>query len=78
MQYDDENDGWLAFAAGLLIGLVIGAGVGLLGAPQSGRRTRRRLRHAVEDARDSATDRWETLGDDVRSAVESRRRRLKL
>lgn len=39
MQYDDENDGWLAFAAGLLIGLVIGAGVGLLGAPQSGRRT---------------------------------------
>lgn len=76
--YYDDRDSWWAFAAGILIGLAMGAGFGLLAAPQSGRRTRRRLRHAAQGARDNATGRWETLSDDVRSAMESRRRRLKL
>ncbi len=69
MEYDNEG-GLVNFFAGLLLGAVIGAGVALLSAPQSGRRARRRLRRAVVDMKDSATDRWEDLADDVKQRVD--------
>ncbi|HUF49708.1 MAG TPA: YtxH domain-containing protein [Longimicrobiales bacterium] len=64
MYYDDEPKA-VNFFAGMLLGVVIGASLALLTAPQSGRRTRRRLLRAVSSARDSAGERWLDLaGED--------------
>lgn len=71
-----QPTGVLGFAAGLLLGVAVGASIALLAAPQSGRRTRRALRRAVEDGLEDAGDRWESLNDDVRSAVQAGRRRV--
>ena len=77
MYYDEE---WraLSFVAGLTLGMALGAGVALLMAPQSGRRTRRQLAKAVASARDTAEDRFGEMADEVRSAVDAGRRRLRL
>ena len=57
--------------AGIGIGLtVIGAGIALLTAPQPGRRTRRRLKRGARELRDTATDRWEDLADDMKGKVD--------
>lgn len=77
MYYEDSSTS-LSFLTGLLVGAAIGAGAALLLAPQSGKRTRRRLVRAVSDAREGATDRWEGLTDDVGEAVRQGRRRLRL
>ncbi len=69
MEYDNDTQ-LVNFVSGLLLGAVIGAGVALLSAPQSGRRTRRRIRKAAVDLRDSASDRWEDLADDVKRRVD--------
>lgn len=70
MQYEDESARIFNFVTGLLLGAVVGAGVALLLAPQSGRRTRRRIRRAAEDLRDSTADRWEALSGEVRGRVD--------
>jgi len=69
MEYDNEAQ-LVNFLSGLLLGTVVGAAVALLSAPQSGRRTRRRLRKAAIDIRDSASDRWEELSEDVKRRVD--------
>lgn len=48
---------WIAFA----IGVATGAGIALLCAPQSGAKTRRRIRQGVEDAGDYLVDAREYL-----------------
>lgn len=78
MYYDDDESQVFAFVTGLALGLVIGAGVALLTAPHSGRRTRRRLRRAVSRSTQPVGDRLEEWGDDLKAAVESGRRRLNL
>ncbi|MFW6079178.1 MAG: YtxH domain-containing protein [Gemmatimonadota bacterium] len=75
MNRDDTSDA-LSFAAGLLVGMAIGVGAALLVAPQSGRRTRRRLARAIEGGLEDAGDRWESWSEDVRDAVRASRRRL--
>jgi gas vesicle protein len=79
MEYDNDAQ-FVNFFAGLLLGAVIGAGIALLSAPESGRKTRRRLRKAATDLRDSAGDRWEEVADDVKrkvdEAIEGARDRL--
>ncbi len=69
MEYDHEAQ-VINFISGLLLGAVIGAGVALLTAPQSGKRTRRRIRRTAVDVRDTATDRFDALADDVRVKVD--------
>ena len=69
MEYDHETQ-VINFISGLLLGAVIGAGVALLAAPQSGRRTRRRLKKTALTLRDSATDRWDDLAEDVKGKVD--------
>ena len=64
MYYDDESRA-VNFFAGMVLGAVIGASLALLTAPQSGKRTRRRLLRAVGTARDSAGARWRDLADDM-------------
>lgn len=75
MYYDEESRSGLNFAAGLLIGAVLGVSVALLAAPNSGRRTRRRLAGAFTDAREIAGERWVDLGDDIRVKLRAGRRR---
>jgi gas vesicle protein len=77
MYYDDES-GALNFLAGLMVGAVIGASLALLTAPQSGRKTRKRLIRAVSTAREAAGDHWEDLSDEVQDAVRAGRKRIRL
>ncbi|MBI4520912.1 MAG: YtxH domain-containing protein [Gemmatimonadetes bacterium] len=60
----------VSFLSGVLLGAVLGATAALLLAPQSGRRTRRMLRRAARDLRDSATHRLDDLTGEVRGKVE--------
>jgi len=69
MDYDDETRVF-SFLSGLALGAVIGAGVALLTAPQSGRRARRRLRRAAEGLKDTASDRWDDLSKDMKGKVD--------
>ena len=69
MEYDHETQ-VINFISGLLLGAVIGAGVALLAAPQSGRRTRRRIKKTALTLRDSATDRWDDLAEEVKGKVD--------
>jgi gas vesicle protein len=69
MEYDEDTQ-VLNFVTGLLLGAAIGAGVALLTAPEPGRRTRRRIRRKADDLRDTATDRWEGVAEDVRGKVD--------
>ena len=69
MEYDRDHHVY-SFVSGLLLGAVIGAGVALLAAPDSGRRTRRRLRKAAVEVRDSASDQWEEISSDVKEKVD--------
>lgn len=77
MYYDDESQA-LTFLSGFLLGAAVGVGIALLMAPQSGRRTRRRIKHSLEGVRNTAGDRLEDIGEDVMSAVDTSRRKLKL
>jgi len=69
MEYDRETQ-MFNFVSGLLLGAVIGAGVALLAAPQSGRRTRRRIKKVAGDLKHTASDRWDELAEDVKEKVD--------
>ena len=79
MDYDHEAP-TLNFLSGVLLGAVLGAGIALLTAPDSGRKTRTRIRRAATDAKSVAGDRFEDFADDVKlkvdDAVQSARKRL--
>jgi gas vesicle protein len=77
MYYDDESQTF-AFLAGLALGVILGAGVALLTAPHSGKRTRRQLRRAINRGSRPVTDRLEEMTDDFRTAVDAGRRRLNI
>jgi gas vesicle protein len=49
-----------------LLGAVLGAGLGLLFAPQAGERTRRDIARRARRLRAEAEERFEDLGDEVR------------
>ncbi|MGA6994503.1 MAG: YtxH domain-containing protein [Candidatus Deferrimicrobiaceae bacterium] len=68
-------------ASGLVAGAVIGAGIALLFAPQSGKNTRkdilyhskrgrRKAKRILEDFSDTVSDMVDTLGDNTMSVVE--------
>jgi len=65
MEYEDERQVF-TFIAGLAIGTLMGAGIALLLAPQSGERTRKKIARAAEDLGDSTRDRIGTASEDVR------------
>jgi len=69
MEYEHETQ-VVNFISGLILGVVIGAGIALLTAPQPGRRTRRRLQRGARELKDTATDRWEDLADDMKGKVD--------
>lgn len=69
MEYDHETQ-VVNFVAGLALGAIIGASVALLAAPESGRRTRRKIKRAADDIRSGASDRLEDLADEVKGRVD--------
>jgi gas vesicle protein len=69
MEYDDDAR-LFNFISGLICGAAIGAGVAILMAPESGKKTRRRISRAAEDLRENAGDRWDDLADEVRERVD--------
>ncbi len=69
MEYDDDAR-LFNFLSGLICGAAIGAGVALLMAPDSGKKTRKRIHRAAEDLRDTASDRWDDISDEVREKVD--------
>lgn len=62
-----DNDTRYVMLAGLslIVGVVLGTGLGLLMAPQSGSRTRRQLKNMMEDASERAGE----LAEDAKEAV---------
>ena len=72
---EDRRSGRSGFAAGLLIGLVIGAAGALMLAPRPGRETRRRLSRRLQSARHQIGQRLEDLEDTVRHEIRRRRPR---
>ncbi|NJD19189.1 MAG: YtxH domain-containing protein [Gemmatimonadetes bacterium] len=66
----DRRSQVVGFVSGLLLGAIIGAGVALLAAPDSGRGTRRRLKKAATGLKDGAADRWDELTEDVKEKVD--------
>ena len=77
MYYNDDTAS-VSFVAGLIVGVAVGAGLTLLLAPQSGRRTRRHLARRVEDVTDEAVDRWDDVAGELRSAVRTGRKKFNL
>jgi gas vesicle protein len=69
MDHDHERQ-VANFISGLLLGAIIGAGVALLTAPRPGRKTRKRLKRAAEDVRESATDRLDQIAEEVKGKVD--------
>ena len=67
MMGDDEGGG-RPFAAGLLIGALVGAGIALLFAPQSGEDTRRIIRKKARRIANQAQDRYEDVKDRIKKA----------
>jgi gas vesicle protein len=68
MRYEDG--GQFNFVAGMVFGALIGAGAALLMAPDSGKKTRKRLGRAADDLKESAADRWDEIADDVKDKVD--------
>ena len=64
------------FAAGVLIGAVLGIGLGMLFAPERGDATRRRLRKRLARLRERAGDGLESAGKRTRKELARRRQRL--
>lgn len=69
MDYDDDANA-VNFVAGFLLGAIVGAGIALLTAPDSGHRTRRRIRRVAGDLKDTAGDQIEDFAEDVKARVD--------
>jgi gas vesicle protein len=68
MTHEDGPGGAKPFTVGLILGALIGAGVALLLAPQSGEETRRLLRRRAKKLAADAQDRYEDVKDRIRRA----------
>jgi hypothetical protein len=63
-----------AFAAGIMLGVALGAGVALLFAPESGAETRRALARRGRRVTMRGRDTWDDLRDELQNAVRNRKR----
>lgn len=74
MDREGGNSGVRTFAAGLLIGALVGAGIALLVAPQSGEETRRTIARRARRLAADARERYEEARHQLHRARERRRR----
>lgn len=75
MEGENGNGRGRSFAAGLIIGGLVGAGLALLLAPQAGEDTRRGLARRARRLAGDARDRYEEAKERVRRARAERRER---
>ena len=68
----DDHSRTLAFGAGIAVGALLGAGIALLLAPQSGKATRAYIARGARRIPDRARDSWDDLGDELRLALRRR------
>lgn len=73
--YFEEEKGSYHFLTGLAIGALVGAGVALMLAPQSGKRTRRKMIQQVVTGRKKLGAKVDDWADDVGNVLRRRRRR---
>jgi gas vesicle protein len=73
---EDRGYSGSAVALGFILGGALGASLAMLFAPESGRRTRERLRDLAADLRDKTVDFSEDLRDKAEDAVERSRETL--
>lgn len=74
---DHEGGGLGAFVTGLTIGLLIGSGVALLLAPQSGEVTRKMIEKRARRVGGDVSDRWEDLRDELDLLARRGRKRMR-
>lgn len=67
---------WRDTAAAFVVGLGVGALVGILLAPASGERTRKRLRGAIESGYEEAVSKGQKLVDSAADALDDLRERV--
>jgi len=67
---DGSHDQLTGFLAGLLLGAAVGATAAILTAPQSGKRTRKRLVKTASGIKKTTGDRWDDVAEDVKSKVD--------
>jgi gas vesicle protein len=67
---DERQPQVVSFVSGLLLGAIIGAGVALLTAPDSGYKTRKRLKNAAAGLKDSASHRLDDIAEEVKGKVD--------
>lgn len=68
--------GMPGFAAGMVAGVLLGAGIALLLAPDRGSRTRRRLSRRLQRLRENASAGLDQAGTRSRRQLQRQRRRL--
>jgi gas vesicle protein len=73
----DTSKAPTGFAGGLLLGLVLGAGLALLFAPDRGQKTRGRLRQRMRSLGEGAREGIERAGSRTRKELLRRQRRLR-
>jgi gas vesicle protein len=67
---NESNVRFVSFLSGFVLGATVGVGLALLTAPQSGPRTRRRIRRAAGDLKESYGDRLDDLTEEVKDRVD--------
>lgn len=72
----DASRGVGTFAAGVVFGAFLGAGIALMFAPERGDKTRRRLRRRLQRLREETADGLERAGSRTRRDLGRRKRRL--
>ena len=65
------------FAAGIVLGALLGAGIAVLAAPARGEVTRRRVRRRFNNLQDDARDRFDELRDDAKRGLSRQRSRIR-
>ena len=73
--YFEEDKGGYHFISGLVIGALVGAGVALMLAPATGKRTRRKMLQRVIEGRRELGERVEDWADEVGTRLRRARRR---
>jgi hypothetical protein len=72
---DLERVGWLG--AGIAIGAVLGAGIALLYAPQSGLQTRAAIRRRGHTMAARGRDAWDELAEELRKTARRRMKKMR-
>jgi gas vesicle protein len=76
---EEEAQHWVGvgFAAGILLGAALGAGVAVLFAPDKGSRTRRRISQRVRDLRENAEEKLDDARHDAGRTLTRQRRKIR-